>query len=71
MYCQRGNQREKSREKAVKLQKEKEKKKAAGDKGANKGLTLEERKHRKQCSLYHKSAHSAVIQLQDVTPQRE
>ena len=41
-----GNQREKSREKAAKKQKEAEKKKAASDKGANKGMTLDERRHR-------------------------
>ena len=41
-----GNQREKSREKAAKKQKEADKKKAASDKGANKGMTLEERRHR-------------------------
>ena len=41
-----GNQREKSREKAMKKQKEAEKKKGSNEKGANKGLTLEERRHR-------------------------
>lgn len=41
-----GNQREKSREKAIKKQKEAEKKKGSNEKGANKGLTLEERRHR-------------------------
>ncbi|KAK3099038.1 hypothetical protein FSP39_025487 [Pinctada imbricata] len=41
-----GNQREKSREKAAKKQKETEKKKSSSDKSGNKGLTLEERRHR-------------------------
>ncbi|KAL4227580.1 hypothetical protein ACF0H5_013023 [Mactra antiquata] len=42
----RGNQREKSREKNAKKQKEMQKKAASSDKGANKGMTLEERRHR-------------------------
>ena len=46
VYILGGNQREKSREKAAKKQKEAEKKKQASDKGANKGMTLEERRHR-------------------------
>ncbi|KAH3815002.1 hypothetical protein DPMN_143521, partial [Dreissena polymorpha] len=41
-----GNQREKSREKALKQQKEKQKSMAASEKEGNKGLSLEERKHR-------------------------
>lgn len=42
----RGNQRELAREKAQKKQTEQQKKKAAADKGTNKGLSLEERRRR-------------------------
>ncbi|XP_076322103.1 small EDRK-rich factor 2-like [Tachypleus tridentatus] len=42
----RGNQRELARQKAVKKQQEQNKKKSAELKTGNKGLTLEERKHR-------------------------
>lgn len=42
----RGNQRELAREKAQKKQTELQKKKAAADKGTNKGLSLEERRRR-------------------------
>uniref|UniRef100_A0A0B7BBN0 Small EDRK-rich factor-like N-terminal domain-containing protein n=1 Tax=Arion vulgaris TaxID=1028688 RepID=A0A0B7BBN0_9EUPU len=42
----RGNQREKAREKAQKKQKEHEKKKTSGSKDGNRGMTLEERRHR-------------------------
>ena len=41
-----GNQREKSREKAAKKVTESQKKKKAGEKDGNKGMTLEERRHR-------------------------
>lgn len=42
----RGNQRELARAKNAKKQQELTKKKAANDKNGNKGLTLEERRHR-------------------------
>lgn len=42
----RGNQRELAREKAQKKQLEQQKKKAAAEKGSNKGLSLEERRRR-------------------------
>lgn len=42
----RGNQRELAREKAQKKQQELQKKKAAAEKGSNKGLSLEERRRR-------------------------
>lgn len=41
-----GNQREKSREKNAKKKQEQDRKKASGEKGANKGKSLEERRHR-------------------------
>ena len=52
LYLSGGNQREKSREKAAKKQKEADKKKGAGQKDGNRGLTLEERRHRyEECSI--------------------
>lgn len=42
----RGNQRELARAKNAKKQQELTKKKAANDKNGNRGLTLEERRHR-------------------------
>lgn len=42
----RGNQRELARAKAAKKQKEQAKSTKVSDKGGNKGLTLEERRHR-------------------------
>jgi len=41
-----GNQRDLAREKNLKKQQENSKKKSANDKDGNKGLSLEERKHR-------------------------
>ena len=46
-----GNQRELARQKNAKKQAEQSKKKAAADKGGNKGMSLEERKHR--CELLY------------------
>ena len=59
MFYSGGNQREKSREKAAKKQKETERKKGQGETGANKGLTLEERRHRFVALLF--------IHLQETT----
>lgn len=42
----RGNQRELARAKAAKKQQDLQKQKKSSEKGANKGLTLEERRHR-------------------------
>jgi len=42
----RGNQRDLARAKNQKKQQEIQKKKGSDDKGANKGMTLEERRHR-------------------------
>uniref|UniRef100_A0A2R5LHH7 Small EDRK-rich factor-like N-terminal domain-containing protein n=1 Tax=Ornithodoros turicata TaxID=34597 RepID=A0A2R5LHH7_9ACAR len=42
----RGNQRELARAKNIKKQQEHQKKKSATDKDGNRGLTLEERRHR-------------------------
>lgn len=46
-----GNQRELARQKNAKKQAEQSKKKAGADKGGNKGMSLEERKHR--CELLY------------------
>ncbi|VDH99835.1 putative SERF-like protein [Mytilus galloprovincialis] len=42
----RGNQRDLARAKAAKKQQDLQKQKKSSEKGANKGLTLEERRHR-------------------------
>lgn len=41
-----GNQREKAREKSLKKLKDVEKRKGSGSKDGNKGMSLEERRHR-------------------------